>query len=383
MRIFLSAQQALRPHAVPAYAFWEYYFRHALAEAGHEVLAAPGVDWAEGLTALADEERAAWQARTWNATVDYLRAEHDRKPVDLFLGYLYPQQIDPAAVRVIRGLGIPAVNFFCDNVREFVVVPDEFRAFDLHWVPEAGAALLYRAAALRFLVAPMPVWIPPALRTLPAVESPGVIFVGSHDLLREDLLGAAAAAGLDFQVYGDGWMPGAGGPVAGQPARRLGNQWSFWRRHGFRGFVMRATYQMRRPRARDWLATRWRPALTSEGAYFAATRESQVVLGINRFPSFRHSFSRPGRYSRLRDIEAPMLGACYLTESAPGLDELFEPGREIETYASPAELVEKARRLQGDPALRRRLRENGQRRALADHTIARSLARIAHELGVA
>jgi spore maturation protein CgeB len=120
----------------------------------------------------------------------------------------------------------------------------------------------------------------------------------------------------------------------------------------------------------------------SEEAYFETTRHAQIAIGVNRCPSFRRSFSDPLRYSRLRDIEAPMLGACYLTEMAPGIPDLYEIGKEIETYQDAGELVEKAKRLQEDAARRLELRRNGQRRALADHTIARSVEHISRKLGI-
>jgi len=77
-----------------------------------------------------------------------------------------------------------------------------------------------------------------------------------------------------------------------------------------------------------------------------------------------------------------MLGACYLTEWAPELPHLYELGREIETFSNGAELAEKSAALLGDASRRRALRCAGQRRALADHTVAASLTRIAASLGV-
>ena len=381
MRIFLSAQQALRRHAVPGYAFWEYYFKQGLAEAGHEVIETPGADWAEGLTPLEPAARTRWLGDTWTRTTEFLRAEHARKPVGLFLSYLFPDQVEPAAVAAIRALGIPCVNFFCDNVREFTRVPESYRGFDLHWVPEADARALYSTARLPFVYAPMPMWIPPALRTVPEQENTDVSFIGSHDPLREDLLGEAVARGLPLRLHGDGWQPGSpGAPPPRSPGRTLSNQLAFLRTHGLRGFAMRATYQLHRRRPDGWIGPCWQPAVRDED-YFRTTRESQVVIGINRYPSFRHPFARPGRYSRLRDIEAPMLGACYLTEQAPGLADLYDPGTEIETYGDAAELVEKVAQLRRDPARRAALRRHGQRRALADHTLARSLQRIVAKLG--
>ena len=383
MRIFLSAQQALRPHAVPGYAFWEYYFKQGLTETGHEVIETPGVDWAEGLTALTPEARARWLGDTWTRTTDFLRTEHARKPVGLFLSYLFPDQVEPAAVAAIRALGIPCVNFFCDNVREFTRVPANFHGFDLHWVPEADSRALYTTAKLPFVYAPMPMWVLPTFRTGPEKQNDDITFIGSHDLLREELLGDTVSRGLPLRLHGDGWQPG--GPSTNPPPRSLGrtvtNQLAFLRTHGLRGFVLRATYQLHQPRPNGWIEQCWQPLVARED-YFRATRESQVVLGINRYPSFRHSFSKPGRYSRLRDIEAPMLGTCYLTERAPGLADLYDLGTEIETYGDTAELVEKATQLRRDPARRASLRRLGQRRALADHTLARSLTRITNQLGL-
>ena len=381
MRLFLSCQQELRPHPVPAYSFWEYYFKNALREEGHEVIEAPGVDWAEGITDLSKENRARWLEDTWAKTVDFLAAEHRRKRVDLFLGYLFPFQVLPSAVRAVRGLGIPCVNFFCDNIREFSRVPDSFADFDLHWVPEAEACALYAAQGLPHLHAPMAMWVRPELRTVPQSEEGDAVFIGSHDALREDLLGEAVGLGLELTVFGAGWRPGAGPspPAAGSLARKLSNQVAFIGKEGVKGWLMRATYQLRRTRPDGWTPPAANEPLVGD-AYFRKLRESKVSIGINRYPSFRRTFRNPHRYSRLRDVEAPMVGACLLTEMAPGLGDLYELGSEIETYSNAAELVEKSSRLLADPARRLAMRQRGQRRALADHTIARTLARIATQL---
>ena len=383
MRIFLSCLQALRAHPVPSYGFWRHYFANALAEAGHEVIETPGVDWAEGLLTLSPGERLAWADRTWGPTVEFLRKEHARKKVDLFLGYLFPDQVEPGAVRAISRMGIPTVNFFCDNVREFRDVPESYRNFDLHWVPEADARKMYSRKGLSFIYAPMPMWVAPQFRSVPPDENRDILFVGSHDVLREDLLGDAARMHLDFKIFGAGWT-GQGG---GQPAPRrsvfetLGNQFAFVERHGLRGLAMRATYSLRARKPSAWISSRASDPIGGD-AYFEATRRAQVVLGINRCPGYRRPFADPIRYSRLRDVEAPMLGACYLTEEAPGLGDLFDLGKEIETYRTAEELVSKAAQLAADPAKRMDMRKRGQSRALADHSIARTLARISEQLGL-
>jgi spore maturation protein CgeB len=78
-----------------------------------------------------------------------------------------------------------------------------------------------------------------------------------------------------------------------------------------------------------------------------------------------------------------MVGAAYLTEFAPGLDELYEIGREIEVYREAGELAAMVAALERDGARRRRLRELGQKRALGDHAIPHTIAKIARRLGLA
>ena len=171
MRIVLSCLQSLRRHHVPAYDFWRPHFVNGCEEAGIEYLEVADVDWAEGLVHGVGPELNAWKARTWDRVMTFVRKEHARHPIDAFLGYLYPRLVDTGCIDDIQRLGIPCVNFFCDNVREFVEVPRAYRPFALHWVPEYEALPMYRKAGLAHLHAPMPCWVPPALRTVPAVAT--------------------------------------------------------------------------------------------------------------------------------------------------------------------------------------------------------------------
>jgi hypothetical protein len=383
LRIFLCCQQAQARHPVPAYAFWERYFKNGLAEAGHECVEAPGVDWAGGLVSLSAEGRREWLDGTWSRALEFLREEHSRRPVGLFLSYLFPDQVEPAAVRAIRDLGVPCVNFFCDNVREFRSVPGEFGAFDLNWVPEAGAIPLYRRAKFAFLHAPMPCWVDPQLRRADHGEEAGPTFIGSRDDLRAELLAEAIGLGASIQIHGVGWVAEAGAAMEpADPWVRVRNQEAFIRRHGGKAWLRKLALGFL-PKA----PTLEPPAAhlgsqVSDGEYIRLTQRSEVTVGINRYPDFRHPRSRASAYSRLRDVEAPMLGACYLTEWTEDIPFLYEPGDEIETYRSAGELAEKIAMLHSDRAKRTRLRARGQRRALESHSVGQSIASIARTLGL-
>lgn len=385
LRIFLSSQQALKRHAAPGYAFWADYFRNAFREAGHECMEAPTCDWAEGLVAPEGKELAQWQEATWSRTVDFLRQEHSRRPIDFFLGYLFPRQVLPSAVREIRALGIPCVNFFCDNVREFRQIPDSYRDFDLHWVPEHAALAIYEKAGLRFLHAPMACWVAPAQRQPVEQETLPVTFIGTRDELRAGLFAEAISLGLEVDLRGPGWeavvepaLPAP--PRARDPLELARRQLAFARQHGWPALLRKLKGK---PNARiefDF-SRQVKPPVTGE-AYLRSSREAMVCLGVNRYPSPRHAAGELHTYSRLRDVEAPMTGACYLTEWTEGLDDMYDLGQEIETYRTAEELVAKARALAADPARRKRMRLAAQRRALTDHSIAATIERIAERLNL-
>lgn len=376
-RVFLSCLQAHQPHPLPAYDFWRRYFVKGAEEASMSVVEAPEVDWAEGLLDLDRDERAAWLARTWQRTLEFIRREHTRSPIRLFLGYLYPQQIDEGAIRDLQRMGIPVVNFFCDNVRDFRKVPSIYRCFDLHWIPEFEAVAMYQAAGLPHIHAPMPAWVPPALRTADHPETEPATFIGSADVLRKALLSEALARGADFTIRGRGWTETI--PANGENERGLGtlitNQWAFIRRSGTAAWLRKSRERLVPPQPVTIPADRVGP-MVSGSNYYQITQRALVTLGINRVPTFRRPLSRPFTYSRLRDIEAPMLGACYLTEWTEGLPHLFELGEEVESYRTAEELGEKLAVLQRDPARRRQMRHKAQQRALEHHSVASTLRRV-------
>jgi len=93
-----------------------------------------------------------------------------------------------------------------------------------------------------------------------------------------------------------------------------------------------------------------------------------------------HRTLRPLRQVRLREFEATMAGGFYLTGWLPELELLYEVGREIETYRSRAELVEKCRFYLAHDEARERVRVAGHERALRDHTWERRFQALFTEL---
>jgi hypothetical protein len=384
MRILLSCLQSSKRHSLPAYEFWRSYFVEGCREVGIEYLEVPGVDWAEGLVYPPGSELDSWRARTWESVMDFVR--RGRRPVDFFLCYLYPKQVDVTAIGQLKQMGIPAVNFFCDNFREFRRVPIEYQPFALHWVPELEAVRMYQNANLPYLHAPMPCWVPPSFRNPPKVESEPATFIGSADILRRDLLNRSLQKGADFVVRGPGWRSKSDYPVRDAVNSRsiskiVLNQLEVMQRHGMEGLITKLRDRLHPVRPPPLSPLRIRDCVWG-AEYMRVTREAMVAIGVNRVPTARASNRRPLAYSRLRDIEAPMLGACYLAEWTEGLAALYEQGTEVEFYRTADELADKLAELTQDPERRGAMRHRAQRRALADHSVGRSIARVGARLGL-
>ncbi|RYG54590.1 MAG: glycosyltransferase family 1 protein [Chitinophagaceae bacterium] len=380
--IFLSFLQGRPDHPIPAYQFWEYYIKNGIEEAGDQWMEAQ-VDWAEGLLTQSGQKLERWRANAWEKTI--VAIKRDRP--DLFLSYLYPHQIEASALQQIRDLGVPTVNFFCDNVREFTRVPPAYQSFDLHWVPEYKALKMYSTARLPYLHLPMPMWVPPVHRHLPSKEISSVCFIGSKDVQRHLLFEEVVKKKPDFplEIYGAAWQDEEQkvevGPVVTSTAGKIRNQVTYLSKHGLLPFYRKLAQRNAHFPVSDELALclKGRPSFNE---YIALTSGSLVTLGVNRYPSFRFPVRRPDSYSRLRDIEAPMLGACYLTERTEGLDKYYDLGSDIETYSSAAELIDKVVFLLKEPKIREQLRINGQTKALNELSIPHSIKLLKKHFGI-
>ncbi|MEO1069452.1 MAG: glycosyltransferase [Cyanobacteria bacterium J06638_6] len=74
--------------------------------------------------------------------------------------------------------------------------------------------------------------------------------------------------------------------------------------------------------------------------------------------------------SNMRLFEATGVGTCLMTDHKANLNQLFEPDREVLTYNSPDECVEKVKWVLAHPHRRNEIAQAGQARALKDHTLA-------------
>lgn len=104
------------------------------------------------------------------------------------------------------------------------------------------------------------------------------------------------------------------------------------------------------------------------------------VLSRSRISVNRHIDVAQGYANNMRLFETTGVGTLLLTEAAPNLDDLFEPGREVVTYAGGDDLVQKIKHYLTHDEERLEIAAAGQRRTLSEHTYRGRMAELAELL---
>lgn len=94
------------------------------------------------------------------------------------------------------------------------------------------------------------------------------------------------------------------------------------------------------------------------------------LLADSALTFHRHTDTVQEYSAAMRLFQATGVGACLIMDEGLNTRDLFEPDSEVVTYKSLAECVEKVRYLQAHEAERKKIAAAGQRRALAQHTVA-------------
>jgi spore maturation protein CgeB len=96
--------------------------------------------------------------------------------------------------------------------------------------------------------------------------------------------------------------------------------------------------------------------------------EMYRILARSKITLNRHISVAENYANNMRLYEATGMGALLLTDQKDNLKEIFEPSREVETYADPKEAVAKALALLRDPDRLAQVAAAGTARTLREHT---------------
>jgi spore maturation protein CgeB len=298
--------------------------------------------------------------------------------LDLVFCIVYDDFLTVETAQQLRELCVPMVNYHVDMAFQWYRVIRTAPYFDvlavaqmtnaehlarynphIHWMPMAANPRWYGGQA-----------------SSASGSRHDLSFVGSYNPFRRALIADCVRQGFKPAVYGRGWNT-----AAPSPYRFEWDCYKVWHdlryyglprltAEGVRSFAqaIKRKYS-RRCVLEELCGPQFHPPCSDE-ALPVIFRSSKVNLGFS--DTGWHGKTQVRRSNnlqcRLRDFEVPMSGGFYLVQQAPGHEEYYDIGKEIETWTSSDELIDKLSYYRTHEAAARRIREGGRKRALASHT---------------
>lgn len=356
-------------YAVYNHSWEDMNLLEGLRQAGHDVVCerpdapfheALGPGWTEW-----DRTRAS------ERLLEVVRVEHERRPLDLFFGYLLNRLVHPEAIREIGALGMTTMNYWCNGAHQFHLIDEISPAFDHCVATERDTLPLYRDIGARPIYLQMAA-NPEIYRPYDLPREYDVTFVGQRYADRPEYVEYLLRHGIEVRVWGPGWTSDR---TYGEKAPGAGVNRSYMLRHPRAATFKLANHARRRlgglvalpPSARRRLAQVAGPSLPYDELVKMYSR-SRISLGFSTCGDSRYRDKHKIRQIHLRDFEAPMSGALHFVEYQQELEEFYKPEREIVCYGSREELLEKVRFYLAHPEEADRVRKAGYERAQRDHT---------------
>lgn len=364
MRIFLASIGMRSP--IGERALWAVNIREPLVAMGHDVVDS-SLDWDCAMAHVDDDE---WQRDNRSIfsqkLVDEVQIAHHHRPIDLFFSYLYSAHVDPAAIKTIRALGIPAVNFFCNAAHQYHLVEEIAPAFDYCWVPERQALPAYKRSGAKPLHIQMGA-NPAYYRPISGVEKDiPVAFAGSLYADRSLWLSRIYKQGIPMQIFTrmqHSAVPRLG--EAGLNRSLISEALKDVVTDGPMYLFRRAARSVSLGKARNAITSACRPRHPDLADLFC---RSQIVLNLSNVFDGGRPGGRVKAHVRLREFEVPLCRSLLFPQYCAELEDYYDLDREVIGWKTVEEVCDKVRYYLAHPADADRVREAGYRRALSDHT---------------
>ena len=312
--------------------------------------------------------------------------------LDLIFCFVYDDFLSVEHARRLAELGVPMVNFNVDMTNQ--------------WYRQilTGQYFTYVLCAQRINMDSMTkhglrtVYFPMAARPKPVdnenfdfLASAPVTFVGSPMPYRIKVLVALAQAGVPLAVYGAHWQQNRHVEPERSIARTLSDIYHYLgprlRAEGPGGLVEAAKERFQTKRngeignANASLPDAIKGGAVPDSALDLLFHRSSINLGFTRMVGSELGVKGKNQV-KLRDFEVPLAGGFYLVEEAPDHAELYHIGKEVETWRTLGELIEKIQYYLEHETERTRIASAGQQRALRDHTWPRRFEMLFNKLGI-
>jgi len=258
----------------------------------------------------------------------------EKDGIDLVIGQMWAGQISKEALSKVQAMGIPVINISMDD------------RLPVHWTSQGDVRLgsVGLAPSLDMVLTTSPetcLWFGvegcPALYW-PLASDPGV-FAPAEGVVRD----------IDVLFIGN--------------------------RYGVRGQIIR--YLERHGVTVDCYGRGWANGYVNAEQMAALSKRARIILGVGAVGHCQDAYTL-----KLRDFDAPMSGAMYLTHRNPDLCELYSEGKEIECYTTPKEALNKIRYYLEHPVELAQIAKSGHQKALTRDTWDQRLLTTFEQLGL-
>lgn len=337
------------------HSLWRRHFYDGLRPVVEKLVLPEEIDFGWARQILPGETRGldVQRDRTSEQLAEQISRAHSAHGLDAVISYCFGHDLNPALVRGTIAQGVPWVNFFCDSTHRFDEVAALARVMSLNWFVEHAAIPGYRALGVPFVCLPY-AFNPEHLPDCECRQAQRLTaFIGMPTGPRVDQLGRLRETGCEFEIRGPGWED--------EP---VGLKTMLF--HGLGDHLRQHTH---------WRAVRalaGGPLRDEDMAEYL--RGCQTVLGLNQGRD-RHGLV--ASYLKLRDLEFPGHGCCYLTEHNDDVAAALDVGSEVITYRAIEEAAESLKWLARDPGRTVAIGRAGRRRILAEHTWATRVCQLA------
>lgn len=276
-----------------------------------------------------------------------IRKQNSIKKIDMFFSYLYSASILPEIIDEIRNIGIVTINFYCNNIHQFDLVSEIAPHYDYCMFPEREALQKYidvGANPVHIQMAANPDFYKP----YDLKREYDVTFVGQNYLFRQNYAEYLYKKGIDIHAWGPGW----------ERALRPNNV-SLVNRIKFKIGLNKSVLPNTNING---------PLIDNELVKNYSRSKISLNFSEVTIQDKNEDFGKLKRHIRLRDFEAPMSGAFYMTGYQEEIKEYYKIGKEIICYETKEDLLDKVRYYLKHQDEAETIRIAGHKRALKDHT---------------
>jgi spore maturation protein CgeB len=349
---------------------WFYNFYEPLVDIGHQVLY-------YNIDKISDELRIRRRTKEFKEKfsqyfLDSVKREHKISKVDLVLCYFMNDDIEIHCINEIKKMNILTANFSCNNIHQFYVVDKISPAFHYNLHSEENAAEKF------INIGAKPIWFqmaanPKYYHPMRVKRKDYICFIGASYSTRPYYIYQLLQNGFNIQAYGPGWLTNKKyNRIRKMKSHILHKVIDF---HNFLLSDSDKKYELLHKsldlEIKKILIQKYSDHLhypLKDKEMICKYNECQIALGFLEVYDHHDLTKEILTHIHLREFEAPMCGALYMTSYNNELAKFYKFDKEIIGYHNLIEMKEKLKFYEKNINCAHKIRLAGFKRAISCHT---------------